>query len=86
MSLYVLILDTENSTIWDNVKEYWPSPSHHIHDDRVAFIKDDKLLTGEISDKAGIKKEGSPGIVVQIEYYSGFSSLQLVEWLDKQSG
>ena len=85
MPLYVLILDTENSTVWENVKKNWPAPAHHIHDERVAFINDDKLLTGDISEKAGIKKE-SPGIVAKIDYYSGFTSSKLVEWLSKYNG
>ena len=85
MPLYILVLDKTDPQIWENVRKNWPAPDHHIHDDRVAFVKDNKRLTAEISEKAGIGNK-SAGLVIQADYYSGRTSSPLVEWLERFDG
>ena len=82
MPLYIIVLDYPEPKVWDSVRQNWPSPNHHIHDDRVAFVKDDIRLTAEVKDTAGIEA-GAGGIVVQADYYSGYTATPLVEWLAK---
>ena len=82
MSLYVIILDRPEPKVWETVKQTWPVPAHHIHDERVAFVKDDTRLTAEVKETVGITS-GTAGIVIQADYYSGFTSSSLVEWLAK---
>ena len=84
MPLYMIVLDEENSELWESVETNWPAPNHHIHDKRVAFVRDDKSLTSDIAKTIGIQKNAS-GIVTQADYYSGFASSSLVEWLGKFS-
>ena len=82
MAVYLIIVDSPNESVWDTIKTHWPAPNHYIHDDRVAAISDDKLLTADVAEKIGI---GSPatGIVSQMDFYAGHTSARLVEWLNK---
>ena len=82
MPIYVLILDQEDPNVWENVRSNWPAPDHHIHDSRVAFVKDDTRLTSEIAETAATE-DRFLGVVVQADYKSGFTSASLVEWLRK---
>ena len=84
MPLYIIVLDQENPELWEKVKTNWPAPNHHIHDERVAFVRDDKSLTSDIAKTIGIQKDAA-GLVSQADYYSGFTSSPLVEWLGKFS-
>ena len=84
MSLYMIVLDQESPDLWEKVRTNWPAPTHYIHDARVAFVRDDKSLTSDIAEKIGIQKDAA-GIVAQTDYYSGFTSSSLVEWLGKFS-
>ena len=70
MPLYVLVLDQPDSQVWENVRHNWPAPNHHIHDNRVAFVKDETRLTSEIAKTAATDDKFS-GVIVQADYYSG---------------
>lgn len=82
MSTFLIILDRPDKEAWEKIKNDWPAPNHHIHDDRIAFVVDGTLLTADISEKVGIGSEMG-GIVSQIDFYSGHTSSSLVEWLKK---
>ena len=82
MAIYLIVLDRPNNGAWEKVKNNWPAPNHFIHDDRVAVILDDKLLTSDVSEKVGIGN-GVSGIVSQMDFYSGHTSSRFVEWLKK---
>ena len=82
MPIYVLILDREDPAVWENVRSSWPAPDHHIHDGRVAYVKDDTRLTAEVA-KTAATQDRFYGIVIQADYKSGFTSSSLVEWLNK---
>ena len=66
MSLYMIVLDEENPELWEKVKTNWPAPNHHLHDERVAFVRDDKTLTSDIAKTIGIQKDAA-GIVTQAD-------------------
>ena len=82
MTLYAIVLNSSNDDAWANVREMWPT--HHIFDDRVAFISTDNALTSDIAKQAGIVGETDiRGIVIQMDYFSGHTSASLVEWISK---
>ena len=83
MSLYVIILNHSNATVWQNVRAEWPQ--HHIMDDRIAFVSADNTLTADIARAAGIGPDEASGIVVQMDYFSGHTSSSLVEWISKNN-
>ena len=82
MAIYLIVLDRPNKEVWGKVESDWPAPNHHIHDDRVALVLDNTLLTSDVSEKIGIGSEAS-GVVSQMDFYSGHTSRRLVEWLKK---
>lgn len=76
-------LTPPSETSWDEIKRNWPSA--YVHRNTVAFVTDDgSKLTQEIADTAGIS-DAREGIVIQLDYYSGYTDSTLVEWLSKQS-
>ena len=81
MNIYTIILQNPSESAWSNIKTNWPN-NHHILDERMAFVSGDNLLTKDISEKIGIGKD-LPGIVIQMDYYSGFGNSSLVEWMSK---
>ena len=81
MAIFSVLLDNPDQEIWNTIKRKWPKA--HFHNDYVAFLSDGgDQLTAKIHEKAGIGPEHS-GIVVQVNYYSGFTDPVLVEWLQK---
>ena len=84
MALYAIVLNEPNDDAWAQVRETWPI--HHIFDDRLAFISADNALTAEVSKASGIGAEGTSGIVMQMDFYSGHTSTSLVEWISKHRG
>ena len=84
MPVYVLILDQEDPQVWENVRSNWPAPNHHIHDERVAYVKDDTKITSEVAETAAVGDKFL-GVVVQADYKAGYTSPSLVEWLNKFS-
>ena len=82
MTLYAIVLNNSNAIAWENVREKWPT--HHIFDDRVAFISTENALTSDIAQQAGISGETDiRGVVIQMDYFSGHTSASLVEWISK---
>lgn len=82
MALYLIILDKPAAGPWEAIPEHWPD--HLIIDDRVAYISaDSKTLTANIAEKVGIGPEGPAGVVVQMDFFAGFSSSSLAEWISK---
>lgn len=84
MSLYAIILDQPNETVWKKVRANWPK--HFILDERVAYIKAEDALTGGIAQEAGIVADGAAGVVIQLIYFGGRTDGSLVEWMNKNSG
>ncbi len=83
MTIYVISLDQPSGSAWETVKAKWPDS--YLHNDHIAFVQDDnKRLTSEIADDMGIGSDLS-GMIIQLDYYSGFTSSPLVEWLGKNS-
>lgn len=81
--MYAIILDKPNETAWDNVRQIWPR--HYIADERVAYVVSENELTAAVAEKAGIKADGLNGVVIQMDYFSGFSSSALAEWVSKSN-
>ena len=64
------------------LRSAWPK-HHHILDDRVAFVAGgEHSLTSEVSKAVGIGRQLG-GFVVQVDYYAGHVSSDLVEWIAK---
>ena len=82
MAFYVVILDDPSEQAWGNVKREFSQ--HHFLNDRTAFIKESDALTADIAKKVGIGTNTvATGIVVQMDYYSGHTNQDLVEWVSK---
>ena len=85
MTLYAVVLNKPSDHAWAKVRETWPK--HHVLDERVAFISADDALTDDISKQIGIGVEHRiNGIVVQMDYFSGYAATSLVEWINKNHG
>lgn len=84
MTLYCVILHSPSDEAWANVRREWPAPQHLFLDDRVAFISTDNVLTADVMKQVGIE-EGSDfsGLVIQMDYFNGRGSRNMVEWLNK---
>ncbi len=82
MSFYVIILDTPNEAAWETIQEHWPD--HLISDSRLAFISAENAVTAKIADQIGINADGAHGIVIQMDFYGGYTSSSIVEWISKQ--
>ena len=82
MAFYVVVLSKPAEQAWENVKQKFPT--HYILDDRTAFIKKEDALTADIAKEIGIGAGVTDdGIVVQMDYYSGRTNQNLVEWVNK---
>ena len=68
MSLYVIILNYSDETVWQNVHADWPK--HDFMDDRIAFVSADNALTADIALVTGIGLDGASGVVIQTDYFS----------------
>ncbi len=83
MAVYAIMLDSPGEKSWAAIKEKWPGA--YVHKDKFAFVADDGTrLTKEIAEEAGIGS-GREGMVIQLDYYYGFSDPTLVEWLRKNT-
>ena len=82
MAIFLIVLDTPDEKAWEAIKNFWPDPASHMLDERVAFVVENKLLTSQISEIIGICSDMG-GLVVQMDFYAGNTSLVLVEWLAK---
>lgn len=84
MALYAIILHRPSDHAWTKVRKTWPK--HHFLDGRVAFISAENALTGEVSKEVGIGEENQiSGLVIQMDYYTGYTNSGLVEWTSKNS-
>ena len=84
MALYAIFLNEPSDDEWAQVREAWQT--HHIFDDRLAFISADNALTAEVAKASGIGADDASGIVIQMDFYSGHTSTSLVEWISKHHG
>ena len=82
MSLYAIILNAPNEAAWAAIPEHWPD--HLISDDRLAFVSAENALTAKIAEQIGIGADGASGIVIQMDFYGGYTSSSVVEWVARQ--
>ncbi len=82
MSIYAIVLNRPDEAAWEKVQSGWES--HHILDDRLAFISAENALTADIAAQVGISSTGASGIVIQMDFYAGHTSMSFVEWISKQ--
>ena len=82
-TIFAVVLDSPTPEAWESIKMRWPEA--HIHKNAIAFVPDDvSRMTKEIADEAGIG-ENLEGIVIQLDYFYGYTDDVLAEWIRKNS-
>ena len=84
MSFYAIILDRPDAAAWEAIPNLWPD--HLIEDERFALISAENAVTAKIAEQIGIGADGAAGIVIQMDFYAGFTSSSVVEWIAKPRG
>lgn len=85
MSVYAILLQTPQQSMWTKVQEKWPD-RHYIMNDIVAFVSPSGISTSHgVADMLGINsQEKEIGLVVEVTAsHRGYVSGNLVEWLAK---
>ena len=91
MSVYLIILEEPNESVWTALKEEWPDRQHFILNDRLAFVAPDPkeriLLVEDICDALGMGPINQvTGIVSQVSSsINGWHRERFWEWLEKAS-
>ncbi len=85
MSIYAIILQKPNTTVWQTIREKWPD-RHYIWHDHTAFIAPTGITTAiQVGYILGLNMaQTRAGVVVEMTpSHSGFAEAGLVAWLNK---
>ena len=81
MSIYAIILQEQEETVWDRVKERWPD-CHYIWHSYAAFIAPSGIATSDgISEVLGFNSGDHKGVVIEVtRSHRGYVQASLAEW------
>ena len=89
MSVYLVVLEKPDESVWTVLKEKWPDRQHYILDKRLAFIAPEPrgkvLLVEDICDALGMGPQNQvTGIVSQVsDATNGWQEQPFWEWFAK---
>ena len=87
MSVYVVIVDSEEEKVKELLESSYPNCYPHISNKKLVFVRSEDAAE-QIATKIGIKGEnrikGGSGVVFKLNStYAGFTHNSLWEWLGK---
>ena len=82
MTIYAIVLQAPDDTVWDTVKAQWPD-RHYLWHDTAAFIAPVGITTAEeLSETLGFNaEEKHRGVVIDMTVRSGYGDGRFVEWI-----